>query len=377
MKLRILFFTTATEHTTFRKTARMLAKEGAYVKIIGFTRNNFPAGSDAVPTEILGTISHGNYFRRFINLFKSISKLREYAKNYDIVHCFALDTLIIANIALAFQKKKIVYQVQDIKRQLIGNSIKPRLYRFIERLLLKNIVQLIVSSEDYHTHYFAKYHNFPSKLTTVIENKLETEPISTLDDSTQNSSLNKHIRLGYFGVMRCVRSWEILKKSIQKSQGVFSLYLRGKPNAMPNLSNEIISEKFISFGGPYRSPDDLKLIYESVDLVWAAYPYGFGKEGNWQMARTIRFYEACAYGRPVLVQKGTPHALIVSELDIGKVIDMKNINMAIDQILSINPEDIKTWEKNLLKIDRRLFIHTDEFKKLYQTLFEAVKTNNN
>lgn len=373
MNLKILFFTTATEHTTFRKTAKMLAKEGAEVKIIGFTRNNFPEGSDSVPTEILGTISHGNYFVRSINLFKSIAELRKQSSDFDVVYCFALDTLIIAKTALILKRKPIVYQVQDIKKQLIGNTISARIYRLVERLMMKNIAQLVVSSEDYYTNYFAKYHNFSEGLTTVIENKLIEEPITTI--ATNNSNLNDKIKIGYFGVMRCKRSWEILKNTIQKGGNHYSLYLRGKPNAIPNILEEIEKDKDkqIYFGGPYSSPDDLNSLYERVDIVWAAYPYNYGKEGNWQMARTIRFYEACAFGRPVLVQKGTPHAKDVSSFEIGKVIDMSDINTAVEEVLSITPADINKWKENLLKLDRSMFVHTDEYENLYKILFDTRK----
>lgn len=368
MNLRILFFTTATEHTTFRKTARMFSGEGADVKILGLTRNNFPSGNDSIPTEIVGTISHGNFFQRLLILLKSIAKLRREAKFFDVIYCFGLDTVIVVNIALMFQRHKVVYQVQDIKKQLLGDSLKPFLLRLIERFMLKKVVQLVVSSEDYYNNFFYRYYKFPRERTTVIENKLEKDPLTSKCNNQQSSINQNSIKIGYFGVMRCRRSWEILKNTVGQSNGQFSLYLRGKPKAMPNLDLEIKNIKGIFFRGLYRSPDDLKSIYESVDIVWAAYPFGYGKEGNWQMARTIRFYEACAYARPVLVQKGTPHASFVRKFNIGKVIDMSNVNLAIDQIQSISSKDVEVWKSNLLKLDRSFFVHSNEYRLLYQTL---------
>lgn len=346
----------------------MLAKEGADVKIVGYTRNNFPKGSDNIPTEVLGSISHGNYFVRFINLLRTIPRLRKQAQEFDVIYCFSFDTLIIASISLVFQKHIIIYQVQDIKRQFFGDAILPRLYRAVERNLIKNITHLVISSVDYHTKYFAKYHNYPMKHTTVIENKLEVDPLQSID---LYDNLDKKISIGYFGVMRCKRSWEILKGAVHRGGGTFTLSLRGKPNAMPDLAEEIKEEENITFGGPYSSPDELQSIYENVNIVWAAYPYAYGKQGNWQMARTIRFYESCAFGRPVLVQKGTPQAETVLKFDIGKVIDMSDIDTAIDEVLSITPEIIKRWKENLLKVDRDIFVHTDEYKNLYKQLYEA------
>src|SRR5690606_14629760 len=129
----ILFFTTAIEHTTFRKTAKMLHDEGAHVHIIGFTRNNFPENKmDGLTIESLGTLSHGNYFSRMIKLFKFLSLLRKRAHHYDVIYNFTLDTLIISKLALLFKRKKWIYQVQDIRTIYFENSIKSKFTRFLE-----------------------------------------------------------------------------------------------------------------------------------------------------------------------------------------------------------------------------------------------------
>src|SRR5690554_6983400 len=110
---RILFFTTAIEHTTFRKTAKMLQEEGAKVHIIGFTRNNFPQGTDDISIESLGVLSHGNYISRIFRLFKFLFILRKRARDYDVIYNFTLDTLIISKIALLFRSEEHTSELQS------------------------------------------------------------------------------------------------------------------------------------------------------------------------------------------------------------------------------------------------------------------------
>src|SRR5690606_5770935 len=356
--MHILFFTTAIEHTTFRKTAKMLKSEGAKVHIIGFTRNNFPENqTDGLSIESLGTIPHGNYFSRMIKLIKFLSILRKRAEGYDVIYNFTLDTLLISRFALLFKSKKWIYQIQDIRTIYFGSSIKSRLARFLEAIFIKKIDLLVVSSEDYYTDYYRDYGIKKDKVR-VIENKLVRGSVSPLFSPFESKT---SIQIGYFGVMRCQRSWEILKNFAKANSNKFGLFLRGKPVAIPNLENEIANLNNIVYGGSYRSPDDLNDLYNKVDIVWACYPYSENRSiGNWKLARTIRFYEACAFGRPIIVQKGTPQGQDVLKYEIGLVVDMENIEQCQAALSSITPERILMWKENISNLPSSVYYHDKE-----------------
>src|SRR5690606_6222410 len=276
MTRRILFFTTAIEHSTFRKTAERLYNEGADVQIIGFTRDNYPASAISVPTESLGKIGHGNYIKRILLLIRFLRHFRKRGSEFDVIYTFTLDTLLISKISLCFKKKAYVYHIQDIRSVFFGAGIKSKLARFLEKSLIRYIDLLVVSSKDYYTEYFGKKYGFPVEKTIVIENKL-IRPY-------RKSSLNKpkesnKITIGYFGVMRCERSWSILKELAKNSPESFNVYLRGKPMAIPDIVDQISDLDNIDYGGMYKSPDDLSKLYERVDIVWAAYPFSNAKDG--------------------------------------------------------------------------------------------------
>lgn len=375
MLLRSLIITTAIEHTTFRKTAKMLHEEGVYVKLVGFTRNNYPTDADNLEQEIVGTLSHGNYFKRIVILFKTLFRLRKLVNDFDIIHVFTLDTLIFARLATILKKRVIVYQIQDIRTALAGDSVKAKILRSIESKLLKTVDILVASSPEFITDYFKKhYHKLPSNIL-VIENKLDENYIIKKNIG-KKKPVDNVITVGYFGVLRCFRSWEILKNTTLKSNGRLALYLRGKNTAINNLTELIKSQKNIEFGGPYRSPTDLPELYYNVDIVWAAYPFSYGENGNWQMARTIRFYEACAYKKPVIVQKGTPHEELVLKKNIGMAVDMSDIEKATSDLLSITSNEIEVWKTNLNRLDKSIFIHTDEYRKFAELLKYLVKKRN-
>lgn len=368
--MNILFFTTALEHTTFRKTAKMLQDEGAEVKILGFTRNNFPVSElNDVAIESLGTISHGNYLQRLMRLFKLLPLIRREAKQYDVIYTFTLDTLLICRLSLIFKKKIWVYQIQDIRAAYFGDSIKSRVLKSLEKIIINRVNVVVVSSLNYYTDHFKPLYNLNKKKLVVIENKLLKDSITKI----KHPIVNNQFVIGYFGVMRCNRSWKILHQLALNNIDKIKLYLRGKPIIEPDMQAIVDSIDNITFGGLYKSPDELDVLYNNVDIVWAAYPYSDSVNGNWKYARTIRFYESLAYGKPVIVQKGTPQEADVIKYNIGLIIDMKNVDETINRLSMISIEDLSTWSENINKLDESVYFHQSEYKDLLTKLNDLKK----
>lgn len=368
--MRILFFTTALEHTTFRKTAEMLQKEGATIKMLGFTRNNFPVSSyNGLEIHSFGCISHGNYFSRIIKLLKIIPLFYKEAKKSDVIYNFTLDTLILSRLFLLFRRKIWVYQIQDIRSVFFGRSLKNRIFRRLEKRFINRMDLVVVSSINFYTGFFKKHYNLSEDKVIVIENKVR----QFQDKKVKNIDVKKiKNTIGYFGVMRCRQSWLILKKIAEHNPDKVGLYLRGKPVAMPEIETEIKGIDNITFDGMYKSPEDLQDIYSRVDVVWAAYPYSKASDGNWKYARTIRFYEALAFGKPVIVQKGTPQEQDVVEKNIGIVVDMGDIEGTIQSLLSIKQTDIQQWEENIKILPSSYYVHTDEYSRLLTVINEQI-----
>lgn len=364
--MKILFYTTAIEHSTFRKTAKMLQSEGAEVKMIGYTRKNFPFKDNGVKCEIWGEVNHGNYFKRLFTLFATFLKVRKESMKYDVLHCFTLDTLILLVIANSFRTKKIVYQIQDIRTIFFDMGLKGKIASYLERKFLKKVDLLIVSSEEFYQQYFLKRYCFPIDKVIVIENKIiETE--HDLDKPT--CLIDNKITIGYFGVLRCNRSWDILKRFAELNQDV-QIYIRGKVLNIAGFDEDIKKLGNVSYGGSYVSPDDLAELYSKVSIVWAAYPYNALKKfGNWKMARTIRFYESGAFKKPMILQKGTVDAKFLNEYEIGFSVDMNDVEKAVSIMMeNISKESISKWQSNLEYCPKEIFINTNEYATLFKKM---------
>jgi succinoglycan biosynthesis protein ExoL len=358
-----MFLATFIEHVRFRVRAKMCAASGADVLLIGFTRSHYPGGKTTVPTVELGSIAHRKYLSRPFRLFRGLGRLRQESKNYQVIYCFGLDALVLGLLSTVFKNRQIVYEVGDIREVFIGTSLRARLWRACERFLLRFVDLVVVTSEAYFTAHFQAHHGLERQRVMVIENKL-TADAQPVDREPESDT----ITIGYFGVLRCSRSWEILTEAVAQADGRLRLYVRGVPVGIPTFEEDIARSKWISYGGPYRVPEDQVQLYSSVDIVWAAYPYGGEEVGNWQWARTVRFYEAGAHGKPVIVQAGTVDAEVVIEQKIGMAVSMQDVRVAADALNTMTHADIAEWRERVRQMPRRAFYECGEHAELLEIL---------
>lgn len=352
-----------------------MGSAGCQVRLVGFSRSKYPESRESFEVVNLGSLDHGRYLQRVRAMFSNLRLIRSQIREFDVLHCFGLDSLVIGRLASIGLKKPVVYQVQDIRPVLIGDSIKARAIRVLERILLKKVINLVVSSDAFYTQHFRKHYDMRGISVSVIENKLEEDPLESF--STFGTHLGTStFTIGYFGVLRCQRSWDILTRFVneQSADRTYNLYVRGIPSGIVGFSEAVEKDQQVEDGGPYRDPDDLEQLYGQVDIVWASYPYGYGKPGNWRWARTVRFYEACAFGVPVIVQEGTRDAEFVQAYDVGLIIDMSDVEASIKALEEITPRQLSQWKRNILNLPRDYFIHSYEYTDLCERLQTRVES---
>ena len=180
----------------------------------------------------LGEITHVSYFKRFALLVKSINRIRSTARKTDVIYTFGLDMLFLGWISrlLSFRKNlRLVYEVGDIREILIGKALINKAARYFEKFLLRYVSVLVVTSEAFYTEYFLKVQNAESLRHYVIENKIDYDLMSPVRSEEAAEENKKEITIGYFGVLRCARTLEIIKLLAQKGEGKIKIYLRGTP----------------------------------------------------------------------------------------------------------------------------------------------------
>lgn len=371
----ITFILPVTSQPRYWKRINSLGKLGCNSKVLAFEREYIPASKNNKNYVIIGKLEKRKYYKRILPFIKVFTKVRNNIKQADIIYVFGLDLLFLVWVTRIFinKKNKIVYEVGDIRTVLMGNNIHSIFLRWLERVLMKHVGLLVVTSEAFVTEYFKKKQGIKNINYQVLENKIIKEDFNKL-------VLKKHFKknnvliIGYFGLLNCTRTLEILKDiAIQGGRNI-EIHIRGLIINTKELMEEIEKISNIKYYGSYIAPDELPLIYGMIDIVWACY-YSFNKNSisNLMWARPNRFYEACFFKTPIITRKDTEVCREVNQYEIGICVDPRNISNVVDNILKIDKKQLSIWRENIGKIPENKFCYTTEHKLLYEKLIELKK----
>lgn len=367
--MKIVFLLPVVSQSRFHKRFEALEKLGIQSKILSFERDHFPGKFIKGGYESLGVIQHRHYHKRFLPFIKALLKVRAAAKSADVVYAFGLDMLLlgwIANRGLN-RRLKFVYEVGDIRSILLGKRKISRCLRWLERFLLRRTQLLVVTSRAFVTEYFIKIQKQVHLRYFIMENKVDTNmvPKSPIAISRVPDGA---LCIGYFGIRRCKRSWEILKQVLQKGNGRVRVYVRGVSTGVKGMEKEFRQTPYVDYGGPYVVPDDLKNMYGQVDIVWIVAESHRGKIGNLTWARANRFYESCYFGRPMIAQVDTEDGRVVEANGLGVCVDLENTEEVVNRILNLTEKELAQWQNNITQFPESNYIYTKEHNRLLEMM---------
>jgi len=363
--MKLLFLLPVSTQARFHRRITHMQKAGADARALTFERDYLPGKPLPCPIETLGAIGHGRYLHRLTTYLGALRRIRQAARHAEAIHAFGLDLALLAWLATRglAHPPQLVYEVGDIREAQTGSSLASRIVRAVEQFMIHRCQVVVVTSPRYITGYYAPVLNIEAGRFLVIENKLPIDfHVSTHRPARP---VDAPLRIGYFGLLRCRRSWQTLQRVLQLAPGRFEVLLRGK------LWGEAITEEGVAntagatFDGPYISPDDLPSVYGSVDIVWAAHHHG---ANNLQWARANRFYEACAFARPMIGQLGTVDGEVIAEHDLGCLIDLSDIETAANRVVGLDDQHIATWTEHVAQVPEHIYRHTDEHEQLLALL---------
>lgn len=368
---RITFLLPNSVQPRFYKRIDELSKLDIHTNIFAFERKYFQNNNLKYQYYSLGHISHGKYYKRLIPLFKALFLVWKRTKEDDVIYAFGFDMLFLSGLINFFslKKRKIVYELGDIRNQMIEATFKAGCLRFLERILLKQVFSVVVTSKAFITEYFEGIQKIKPTRYHVIENKAQRDTTYNKFNS-KNQKDKSVITIGYFGLLRCKKSLEVLQKAVEQGKGKYKVFLRGIPfGPVKDIKKYIEDDPLISYGGAYEAPNDLPGMYDEVDLVWACYPYSSQKTGNHLWARTNRFYEACSFEKPVFVDNCGEDAKSVRDMNIGMALDLDDIDFAVEKILNLSQAEVSRWKQNIKNLSEGIYQYKDEHEILFKELF--------
>jgi succinoglycan biosynthesis protein ExoL len=347
----------------------MLKQIGFNAEVVYFERDYHSGRVPDTKSTSLGRIEHGKYAARIIVFFKSILKLRQMIKDYDMVYCSGPDMAYLSILSSIGLKTPTVMEVGDLREIQLRVGIVGKSVRFLEKLFLGKCAFVVSTSEGFIEAYYRKIK--PDLNYLILENKLEK---GALPQSESINLESEKITIGYFGVLRCNWSWQVLCALAERNPNRFQIFVAGYNLSIDNFEEEIEKHDNIEYYGTYKSPDELHTIYGQVDLIWGVYPVPTSEsEQNWKWAKTNRFYESLYYQRPMIVLKDSGDAKAVKILQSGLAISKDKIDDAVSLLEKIEKEEVYHLQKFTREVPMSTYIYEKEYEQLREKILKHAK----
>jgi succinoglycan biosynthesis protein ExoL len=372
----LLFFAHNADEARFLKRLLSFRDLGFSVSWVGYDRGRGSQTSDKLlgqfPHTQLGRTIDENYIQRVWVCFTTLGRLilkPGLLRAPELLYCTNVENLAVMMLAryLRGLRGKVIYEVADIQPAMVGSGVVGRLLRFVERLCLRHIDLLVVTSPAYLDEFLTKRQLYDGP-SFLLENKVyfgpETPKYKPLPDRIPEGPLT----VGLFGNIKCERSLKLIELVARAVREEVSFILRGYPlEDLKSALEQLVSDNpNIKFLGPYSSPDDLPGIYSEVDLCWGFDFRAAGGNSKWCLAN--RIYEAGLFGVPLLVEAETMGGKYVERLRSGWSLREPLDETLIDFFRKISPAEVRERQKWIRGLPVTTFLLNQDLLRLKHIL---------
>jgi succinoglycan biosynthesis protein ExoL len=259
--------------------------------------------------------------------------------------------------ALWSRRSAIVYEVLDIHRSMVGAGLASRALRAAERALARASTGVITSSPGFVKAYFEAINPLGRPLT-IVENKVfypDGPPPTTVSPRTVGGGWV----VGWFGGLRCGRSFEVLTQAAARMGGALRLVLAGRAAAteIPDFDARAAAAPCLDWRGPYRNPEDLPRLYGDVHFVWTIDFHEAETNSKWLLPN--RLYEGGLFGAVPIARSGTETAEWMRERGIGLVLDEVD-SAGVERLLrAVTQELYRDLQRAVAALPRSTWVTTD------------------
>ena len=286
----------------------MLRQGGAQVRVAGFRRGQ---GALPEPVTVLGRTSNGRMIQRVRAIAEAWPRIARLVPPQDggseVILARNLEMLALGARLARARGARLVYELLDIHGMMLGQGIPARILRRVEAGLMARTSLVVLSSPAFQTRYLRHFKQ-PDVPVLLVENKPFARPGPSSPQAVPASGGAEQggpLIVGWFGMLRCRWSLQVLDQVTRAQPGRFRVILRGRPalDVMDDFHAVVDANPDLSFMGAYDWPDDLPKIYAQLDVAWLIDRYQAGQNSDWLLPN--RLYEGCLNGAVPVVLDGT------------------------------------------------------------------------
>ncbi len=229
--------------------------------------------------------------------------------------------LILARAArrISSPSATLNYELLDVHRLLVSRTALSACLRAIEGDLLRETDLVLVSSPGFVENYFEAWSR-PVGRSLIVENKV-FEPDLAPGKRQIERAHGPPWRIGWYGMLRCQRSLDLLCALARDGCGLVEVDIRGRPtlDAFENFAAQVSTTPNLSFGGSYAA-GDVSDLYSVAHFTWAIDFFEEGLNSSWLLPN--RLYEGQLFG-------AVPIAL--RQVETGRWLAKRNAGLLVDK----------------------------------------------
>ena len=302
----------------------MLRQAGADVVVAGLMRGKAdpPAVAGKLPL-VLGRSEDARLVRRIPKIARitllDVGRIARHFGRVDAVVARNLEMLTIGRQFVSQQspRPRLIYECLDIHRLLTAPGPAGQMLRALEKRLGFSVDVVITSSPAFVENHLGKHALFDRIL--LAENKVLIS--DETPDPAAPTAPGPPWKIGWFGALRCRRSFEILAALAEQAEGKIEIVIRGRPSpaVFPDLAREVLGHPHLRFDGPYRNPEDLATIYGDVHFSWCIDFYEEGANSAWLLPN--RLYEGGFHNTVPIALRAVETGRFMSRNGFGLLLD--------------------------------------------------------
>lgn len=331
-----------------------IQQAGYDVKVYGFDSGIYSDNLKGLPFSIQKIYRRNKADSRLKKIFFFINSVREILKENDgaLFYLFAYE---VAPIAYFLGCRRYIYEEADISAARFNNRFLRRILLAIDRKTVSNSLLTVFTSQGFIDYLFPI--NKPNNII-LVPNKLSRYFDQHIRDSVIKNPIDySHIKFGFIGLIRYPDTLCRFAKVIGRCYPQHEFHFYGDVERPSYVDDEIKGYHNVYFHGPFVNPQDLKAIYESIDINVVCYDT---KSGNVNILEPNKLYESIFFYAPMLVSKGTFLAKRVDDYGVGEAIDASNDDSIIKYVDSVSGDVTDSYIEKMKLIPTEELLDNEE-----------------
>ena len=313
-------------------------------KIYGVDRNKYSenATNREQSIAVISSQSDGKYINKFLSLVFNVKRIINLENDSkSVFYCFGF--LMMLTACMSSRKVRLVYEIGDIFYGYRKFRCFAFIFRYLDRLMIRRSHTTVVTSPGFVSYIFGN-RTSPDNILSQ-PNKVSSE--FRASKARASFADGEQMRFGYIGAFRYKETMFRFARVIGEKYPKHSFHFYGDSNLTDLAKSYAAKYTNVYYHGSFKSPEDLAVIYNSVDLVVSCYDQ---RDLNESIAEPNKFYEAMFFKKPIIVSEDTWVAELVNKYESGFVINALHDAEIISFLDRLSRDDIHNVVHNIQKI---------------------------